>query len=250
MKNFTLILQFLTLILLIKNINRFRQNIETGYYYKMRLKIGLILIVFSLASAKIGVNLGKYAINLHEAECLSQNYKRVIGELVDQYGTFNRNFDRNYYTLKDGGVTEVDARVTLLDILPPLSTCSLITEYLPSSFQGIVWLSVGAAKWTLETSERLSFLERFVDACKSRGLKIGIYSSLQKWKSSFGSETACTDTLRDLPQWYFHDNKNPDFADFGYASFGRWRKPTMKEYKENEYIYGCGFNVVGLEYYE
>jgi len=213
------------------------------------LKIALVVLIVSLASAELGANLGTTTVTRTLATCLrSQNISRAAVEILNDKGTFNINYITAFIYLLDANVTNVDAIVRVNDKFEPEATCANISRALPQAFNGTVWLAVEtASSWSVEFGKRVEFLEEFSLSCRAHGFKVGIYSKVTSWTLIMGSPTAGSDKLRALPVWYFNDNNAPNFSDFRYAGFGKWANATMKEFQASPYL--CSNYLAGLEFY-
>ncbi len=212
------------------------------------LKAVLLVLLIAFSSARRGVNIASRSVTRSEAKCLGENFELTALDFMDASGNVNTRFFDSYIYLLDGGVKELNAIIRVNDSFNTTAIVDRIARELPHSFNGIVWLSVESKYFTHEQSSRLDYLDNFAKTLAAKGFKVGIYSNLSAWTLTFGYLTACSDTLRTLPQWYYSNNGAENFNDFGYASFGKWRNPKMKEYIGQSYA--CGFSVMGQEYFE
>jgi len=215
------------------------------------IKFILISLAFYLSSAKFGLNIGSFYISRDTATCIAQqNISRAAIGFLDYSGNINTQFLDYWLQLQDAGIETVDAIVGVNDGWDPVKICNNITNYLPGSFDGIVWFEVdsNSGSWKLEVGKRVAFLENLAIECKSHGFDVGIFSKLTSWTLIMGTPTAGSDKLRALPVWYINENGAENFNDFKYANFGRWPNATMKEYKSSPYMCNSYWN--GLDYYE
>jgi len=96
-----------------------------------------------------------------------------------------------------------------------------------------IWLDIEdnpstGCEWTQVSAEdRCTFLQDLVTEVKSRGRKVGIYSSHYEWNSVFGSATACS-KFTDLPLWFAYYDGYQNFDAFTKYPFGGWTTPYAK----------------------
>jgi len=214
------------------------------------LKLCLIVLALTLASAKMGVNIGTSSVSRSYADCFKKaNYTKVTQELVNARGTFNSGFLTNYINSLDAGIEMVDAIVRVNDSFVPESFCNDIVKNLPPGFDGTVWFHVKNDKsiWTKPVDDRVNYLVTLTGACTQRGLDVGVYSDAAGWAAIMGFQSAGNFKLRTLPVWYFNDNTLQNYNDFYYAGFGNWGKPNMKEYAGSSYL--CGTYFDGYDFY-
>jgi len=96
-----------------------------------------------------------------------------------------------------------------------------------SSWSGRAWLDIeGSQYWSSSSTTNKNFYQALVDACKTYGIRCGVYSSASQWSSIFGSTSYSYGNT--LPLWYAHYDNNPSFSD--YSAFGGWSSPHAKQY--------------------
>ncbi len=91
---------------------------------------------------------------------------------------------------------------------------------------GTVWLDVEGS-WTSDKNANCNFLTSLVNAYKSAGKIVGIYSNRNNWINIFGGSGNCA-KFTSLPIWYAHYDGVASFADWPSSTFGGWTKPAMK----------------------
>jgi len=93
-----------------------------------------------------------------------------------------------------------------------------------SSF-GTFWFDIeGPQYWSSSKTTNVQWLTSAVQAAKTLGLKIGIYTSASQWSPIMGTSSA----FSSYPLWYAHYDNSASFSDF--KSFGGWTHPAMKQY--------------------
>ena len=90
--------------------------------------------------------------------------------------------------------------------------------------------------WSGDKGSNCQFLGDMINAGKSIGIRMGVYSSEYMWSSIMGD--CNVGASNGLPIWYAHYDHNPSFSDW--SSFGGWGKPAMKQYWDGVGI--CGIN--------
>ena len=118
------------------------------------LKLFLVVLAVSIASAKVGLNVGSYTIARNTANCIGQqNISRVAIELLNGQGTYNTGFISYFINLKDANVTDIDAIVKVNDSWDAEKVCTNITRALPQAFNGTVWLNVDTGSWNKKSEK-------------------------------------------------------------------------------------------------
>ena len=128
-----------------------------------------------------------------------------------------------------------------------------LTDYLKNNCDYLplkLWLDVtdSASEWFGDQSQNRKWYESLVDACETLvdGSIIdgcGIHTSVEKWKSLFGSGTYCYG--KGLPLWYTQINDDPSYEN--YSPFACWLQPSVKQYS-SDVRSTCGPISVNLDY--
>lgn len=129
-----------------------------------------------------------------------------------------------------------------------------LVDYLQSNCGNFLplklWLDVtdSESEWFGDQSQNRKWYESLVDACETLvdGEKIdgcGIHTSVEKWKSVFGSGTYCYG--KGLPLWYTQINDDPSYKN--YSPFACWLQPSAKQYSA-DIRSSCGPISVNLDY--
>ena len=215
-------------------------------------KIYIFALLLAVASANLAVDIGRISTSQDSFNCFAKlKFTRAIAIIADEQGTLYKNFRDNYNSAKAAGFALFDARLLVNDTLIPEKFSATITQALPPSFNGTVWLSVFdiANYWKKPVSQRIAYLESLILAFKQHGVKVGIFSDYYWWKNVFGSRNAGSDILKAVPLCYsFDDVPLPSFNDWNKASFGTWDAPSMKNYEFSIDI--CSIRANFFNYYE
>jgi len=213
-------------------------------------KIYLFALLVAVVSADLAADISNTQLSRQTLSCLSgKNIIRVILEISDDQGTINKDFLNGFIFAKDAGIATVDAIVIVNDNFTANGLSANVTSALPASFNGTIWLKVlnSPNLWTQQMNQRIAYLEGLVLAFKQRGLKAGVYSDANTWASVFGSQGAGSDSLKLAPAWYVNENNVQSFDDFSYAGFGKWTKPSLKNFQKN--VYTCYNMIASMNFY-
>jgi hypothetical protein len=82
-----------------------------------------------------------------------------------------------------------------------------------------------------------------IQAFKTAGKDVGVYSSQYEWGQTMGSQSACTSVATGIDFWYANYNDVANFDDF--VQVGGWTSAVMKQYKGTTYDCTIG---VDLDY--
>lgn len=96
---------------------------------------------------------------------------------------------------------------------------------------GQVWIDVednpsSGCSWnSYSSSSNCNYLQDLINAVKSHGKNVGVYTSEYEWENVMGSLSACT-AVSGVQLWYAHYDGKETFSD--YVKIGGWSKPAMK----------------------
>ena len=115
-----------------------------------------------------------------------------------------------------------------------------------SANYGQIWLDIetnpsSGCSWSgYSAASNCAYVTELVNAVRTAGRSVGIYSSYYMWEDIMGSAQACTTHgVNGVPIWYAHYDGNPSFGDF--KTFGGFKKPGMKQFKGDTTL--CGVDV-------
>jgi len=97
-----------------------------------------------------------------------------------------------------------------------------------------MWLDIEGSQYWGSQSSNQQFFEDMVNAGRSAGVNLGVYTSSSQWEPIMGSYTGGS----GLPLWYAHYDDSHSFSDF--SAFGGWSRPTMKQYNGDQTACGVG----------
>jgi GH25 family lysozyme M1 (1,4-beta-N-acetylmuramidase) len=101
---------------------------------------------------------------------------------------------------------------------------------------GMYWLDIEILAWPADHAANINFIRALVNAAKSAGLHVGIYTNANNWSQITGNYDG---DFGSIPLWYAHYDNSPSFSDF--RPFGQWTKPAIKQYQGDATV--CGVDV-------
>ena len=216
----------------------------------------LLPFILVLASANLAVDFSTYDLPPRNFfSCLSQqNVTKVILEISDEQGNINQNFLKSYIRAHDANIKDFDAIVRINDSLDVEQIWDKISDAIPASFNGTVWLDVQDNQnlWSLNVSQRLQYLSLSVRIGQyyKDAFKVGVVSSADAWTHVMGTQGVGNEILNNVQVWYSNDNEAQNFHDFEYAGFGTWKAAAagMKSYTGDTMI--CNYYASSVNYYE
>jgi len=187
-----------------------------------------------------GGSSGSYGVDISVAaststmSCFKSNgYSFVVPRGYRSSGSVDTNVCSNLKNAQSAGIATRDV------YLFPCPTCSRsaagqlsdlvnhLNSNCKSAWSGRVWLDIeGKQYWLGNTSSNKSWYQQLADACKTYGVKCGVYTNKTQWIDIFGSSSYSYGS--SYPLWYAHYDNKPNFSDF--SSFGGWTKPHAKQY--------------------
>eukprot|EP00178_Gracilaria_changii_P005903 TRINITY_DN20073_c0_g1_i1.p1 TRINITY_DN20073_c0_g1~~TRINITY_DN20073_c0_g1_i1.p1 ORF type:complete len:218 (-),score=19.23 TRINITY_DN20073_c0_g1_i1:31-660(-) len=126
----------------------------------------------------------------------------------------------------------------------------LSNEGLGSWDYGTIWVDIernpsSGCSWdSYSHASNCQFLNDILDEISNQSMTPGVYTSPYEWELVMGSRGACTSAANHGGLWYAHYDGEKNFND--YSQIGGWWSPTMKQYRGNASMGGCG---VDLSYF-
>jgi len=238
-----------------------------------------LLLFLPLSTSRSGIDLDNICTNF--TCLLSQGYSSAIVRALKSSGESDENAYTNILNAKQAGFLSVDVYIypcrgkdasAQVDLIDPNNLFSssfdffytkpfndfrkfkrvrellnLNDTFILNEMFKMVWIyidsnpSMGCGWSSYSISSNCEFLKKLVKALESKGKKVGIYSSRDKWTQIFGNEDYCKE-FANYPVWYSHLDQDPSFNDWNLIRFGGWTKPAIKQYDKNIRICECQIN--------
>ena len=202
--------------------------------------ISTFCVILLAAIATKGIDFST-AISVSTLQCLSKDgYTFAIPRGYCSYGAIDPNVNSNIEHAKSAGFAHVDAYIF------PCVSCGNAAGQIDSFVSsvhgyGMAWYDVEVYKWSSNQETNRNFITAAINQLKAKGVKPGIYTSLNSWGTIVGKSWA---GVSSCPLWYPHYDNNPSFSDF--SAYGGWTKPAIKQYAGDKTVCGAG---VDLNFY-
>jgi len=180
------------------------------------------------AEATLGVDVSS-AVSSSTWSCIAgEGYSFAIVRVYRSSGSVDPNAAATIKAAHAGGIEYVDGYVfPCYSCGDPAGQIADTVNNLNSNGAvfGQLWLDIeGTQYWSTSCSSNVAFIQGLVDAAKSLGVTVGIYSSESQW-----TPIACGSTqFSNLQIWYAHYDGSASFSDW--APFGGWTTPGIKQY--------------------
>merc|ERR1712000_74159 len=212
------------------------------------LRIAAAVVVLAMvapALATHGVDVSQ-ATMPDAFKCLKSNgYEFAIIRAFESVGRPDSNAPHTIYNAWDGGMSHVDiyffpdpkagnAAGQMASMVNYLKQYKIHARGNPPASYGMCWLDIeGTQYWGSQSSNRAFFTD-LVNAAKSNGVPLGVYTSESQWGPIMGDWNGGA----GLPLWYAHYDGEASFSDF--RPFGGWSKPAIKQYRGSTSLCGAG----------
>ncbi len=217
----------------------------------MNKKILAIFIIVALAvhesQATKGVDL---STSFNNFSCFKSNgISFVITRAWKSNGAFDSVSLTNIKNARSAGIPYVDVYMFPCRGQSATSQVNSLISSLGSANYGMIWLDVetnpsSGCGWPKNSgTANCNYVTELVNAVKSKGKTVGIYSSYYMWEDIMGAASSCPG-LGSVPMWYSHYDNLASFSDF--KKFGGWSKPAIKQYVGDTTLCGAG---VDLNFY-
>ncbi len=209
----------------------------------MRTAAVVLASLMSVAFATKGVDYSQlFSQATHE--CWKNNgISFAIPRAYCSFGGPDANGPTNVAHARAAGIPYVDIYMFPCRGKSATNQVNDLISHMSGSNYGMIWLdietnpSTGCGWGQGSGASNCNFVTELVNAVKSHGKTVGIYSNYYMWESIMGSAGSCTGHS-GLSLWYAHYDGNPSFSDF--KSFGGWTKPSMKQYVGDTTLCGAG----------
>lgn len=216
---------------------------------KTKIFVLLALVAFSGVYCKLGLDVAG-AFSVENLQCFrNEGFSFVVVRGFRSTGTLDTAATQTLTNAKAVGLA-TDVYMFPCRGKSPAGQVGELVAGIPSSLYETVWIDIetnpsAGCSWAgYEANSNCQYLNDIINALRSNGKNIGVFSSGFMWNSIFGNRAACP-SVAGYPLWYAHYDKSASLADF--IPFGGWTKPTMKEYTGDGNV--CGLDV-NLDYRE
>jgi len=167
------------------------------------------------------------ALSLSTAKCLqSQGYTWGAVRAWRSTGSFDPAATGSLAVLNSIGIPPDVYMFPCVGQQASSQVSSMVSQLQASNSQfGTVWLDVeynpsSTCNWSTNPTTNCNYLQDLVDAVRSHGLNVGIYSSLNYWTQYFGVNGCTYASASAVPLWYARYESDPTCNAF--TPFGGW----------------------------
>eukprot|EP01103_Thecamoeba_quadrilineata_P011975 TRINITY_DN297_c0_g1_i2.p1 TRINITY_DN297_c0_g1~~TRINITY_DN297_c0_g1_i2.p1 ORF type:complete len:220 (-),score=28.46 TRINITY_DN297_c0_g1_i2:88-747(-) len=204
-----------------------------------------LFVIVQVANATLGVDLSQ-ATSESDFACLVKNgYTYAIIRCWCSYGGSDPNCPTSIKNAWAAKMSHVDAYMFPCAGQSAATQVQDLVNYLKGSKYGQIWFDIennpsSGCGWG-SASDNCNYMSELISEAVKLGVNPGVYASEYMWGHIMGS--GCT-VASKYALWYADYDNSPSFG--GFAPFGGWSKPAMKQYKGSTSLCGTG---VDLDYY-
>ena len=201
--------------------------------YKLFTLFALTLLTFAYANTMKGISLDFWTdYDLADFNCFTGQGKQMMRIPIFTYKNWkiSSSFATHYNNAVTAGFKSIDVLAEIMNNgntnrETPSYICSSISETLPATFNGTVWLGISDPAWNGIIEDRLDFLEAVINYCNALGLSIGIHTDTDTWTETFASSFRSS-IPKKLSFARAFGVSDASFEDF--EPFGSWDITSLK----------------------
>jgi len=205
--------------------------------------MALVSVLVNAASCTYGVDVS-YGVSESDFRCLKgQGIEFAIVRGYQSFGRADPAAPGTLSAARAAGMEGVDIYVFPCKSVSPSRIISEVLANTPRGTFGKIWMDIesnpsGGCGWGGDHSANCQYVGELIDAARSAGLNVGVYSSVGEWETVVGSSCSIG-AQKGVPIWYARYNGIKDYADW--IPFGGWSSSSIAIHQYADTIGGlCG----------